>query len=373
MRLLVLNGGSSSLKYTLFNQQKVVVEGSIEQIGEVGGVADYHTALLEVERRLIDHGAIQSFEMLDAVAHRVVHGGERFIEPVIIDDEVVEAIRELIPLAPLHNRANLEGIERMRKLIPNTPQVAIFDTAFHHAMPPSAYLYAIPMHLYKEYGIRRYGFHGTSHAYVAKEAAKILKRPLESLHLITLHLGNGASICAIEGGKSIETSMGFTPLEGLVMGTRCGDIDPGIVLFLEKEGLDVDTILNKESGLKGICDHNDMRQVEEMALEGDEKAQLAIKIFVHRIKKYIGAYMALLGRVDGLIFTAGIGEHSTLIRAEICHGLEAMGIVIDAKRNELHQTIISSEESAVKVLVIKTDEAREIARQAEALLSVGKL
>jgi len=373
MKILVLNAGSSSLKYKLYQELKEVAEGHIEHIGEQNGPKDHRDALLNVEKALMKSGSMESFGELDAVGHRVVHGGEKFVEPVRIDDRVVEAIRALIPLAPLHNPANLQGIELMRKLIPETPQVAVFDTAFHQSMDREAYLYAIPLALYVTYGIRRYGFHGTSHAYVAKEAAALLQKPLERLDLITLHLGNGASACAIRNGRSIETSMGFTPLEGLVMGTRCGDIDPEIPIFLQKEGMDADTLLNKESGLKGLCGYNDVRTIEKMAEAGDETARTALKIFARRIKKYIGAYTALLGNVDAVVFTAGIGEHSAGVRRMVCEGLEHLGICLDDKKNRKNANIVSTEGSDVKILVIPTDEALEIARQTETVLSVHKL
>ncbi len=369
MKILVLNSGSSSLKYKLFDRRRKVAEGLVEKIGEEGGVKDHREALESAERDLVERGALASFEDLDAAGHRVVHGGERFIEPTRIDSEVIEAIRELIPLAPLHNPANLAGIEMMARKVPQLPQVAVFDTAFHQTMPKEAYLYAIPMELYEKDGVRRYGFHGTSHSYVAKMAAEKLGRPLESLNLITLHLGNGASACAIENGKSVDTSMGFTPLAGLVMGTRCGDLDPEIAILMQKRGVDADRILNKLSGLKGLCGENDMRSVQEAALSGDEAAQTALKVYTHRIRHYIGAYFAILGRVDAIVFTAGVGEHSTLVRKLSCEGLEAMGIELDAARNEAGREDISAEGSKVRILVLPTDEELEIALQTEAVLN----
>ncbi|BDY13865.1 acetate/propionate family kinase [Hydrogenimonas cancrithermarum] len=373
MKILVLNAGSSSLKYALYENLGKRVEGNIEHIGEPNGPKDHRTALFEIERELAGHGEIRAFDELDAVGHRVVHGGEKFVEPVQIDERVVEAIRALIPLAPLHNPANLQGIELMRKLIPDIPQVAVFDTAFHQSMEEEAYLYAIPLALYEKYGIRRYGFHGTSHAYVAKEAAKYLKRAPETLNLITLHLGNGASACAVQRGRSVDTSMGFTPLEGLVMGTRSGDIDPEIPIFMQKEGMDADRLLNKESGLKGLCGHNDVRTIEKMAKAGDKTSRTALKIFSRRIKKYIGAYTALLGNVDAVVFTGGIGEHSAMVRRMVCEGLEPLGICLDDTKNRKNVNIVSTEGSGVKILVIPTDEALEIARQTETVLSVHKL
>jgi len=367
MKILVLNAGSSSLKYKLFKDLKELTSGQIEHIGEDSGVKNHYEALLQVEKELTFRGQM-SFKELDAIGHRVVHGGEKFTQPVKIDDNVIETIKEVSSLAPLHNPANLQGILMMRELLPNTPQVAVFDTAFHQTMEPEAYLYAIPYELYEKYGIRRYGFHGTSHAFVAKKASEILNIPLKELNLITLHLGNGASACAIKDGKSIETSMGFTPLEGLVMGTRSGDIDPEIPIFLQRVGMEADTVLNKQSGLKGICGQNDMREVEELALKGDEKAKLAIKIFVHRVKEYIGAYVALLGRVDAIIFTAGVGEHSSLVRSLVCDGLESMGMVIDREKNEKNEPIFSTDDSVVKLMVIPTNEELEIACQTEMVL-----
>ena len=369
MRILVLNSGSSSLKYKLFERRQKIAEGVVEHIGEEGGVKDHREALEIAEKALIDAGAIDSFERLDAVGHRVVHGGERFIEPTRIDADVIEAIRDLIPLAPLHNPANLEGIEMMAKKVPQVPQVAVFDTAFHQTMAKKAYLYAIPLELYEKYGVRRYGFHGTSHGYVAKKAAEKLGKSLEETNLITLHLGNGASVCAIRNGKSVDTSMGFTPLAGLVMGTRCGDIDPEIPILMEKKGMDADKILNKESGLKGLCGENDMRQIQKRAVSGDEESRTALEVYVHRIRHYIGAYVAELGSVDAIVFTAGIGEHSVLIRQMVCEGLDGLGIVLDAEKNQQGVEEISLETSSVRIFVLPTDEELEIALQTETVLN----
>lgn len=347
MKLLVLNSGSSSLKFKLFEMDslEVVTSGIIEEIKENG----YLKAILEVERVLEQFG-IDSLEKLGGIGHRVVHGGEEFTKSVIVDEDTIEAIRKLIPLAPLHNGANLQGLLEVQRVASKVKQVAVFDTAFHQTIPQEAYMYALPYEFYEKYKIRRYGFHGTSHFYVAKEAAKLLNKKLEECNLITIHLGNGDSICAIKNGKSIDTSMGFTPLEGLIMGTRCGDLDPAIVLYLERLNHyttdELDRILNKKSGLFGICGESDMRTIDKMANDGDEKAKLAHKMFAYHIKKYIGSYSAILGKVDGIVFTGGIGENDEAMRNLILKDLH-----IEAK-----------------VLVIKTDEEKEIAEQTKALL-----
>ena len=310
------------------------------------------------------------------IGHRVVHGGEKFSQPTLIDDSVLAEIIKMIPLAPLHNPANIMGIEEAMSHAQGIPQVAVFDTAFHQTMPAYAYQYAVPHEWYLEKGVRRYGFHGTSHFYVAKQAAAYLKKPLESLNMITLHLGNGASMAAIVAGKSIDTTMGMTPLEGIMMGTRCGDLDPAIVFYLNRTGLSneaIDTALNKQSGLKGLCGENDMRTVHEMAEAGDELAQLALAMYSYRIKKYIGAYFAVLGHVDALVFTGGIGEHDAWLREQCCAQLNALGIAIDQDKNALAQgemSEINQENFALKILVIATDEELEIAQQA--LLCVQK-
>ncbi len=373
MKVLVLNAGSSSLKYRLFDAGREIGSGVIERIGEQGGVKDHMEALKIAQDRMGADGVLSSFDSLDAVGHRVVHGGEKFTQPAVVDDELIDVLKKLVPLAPLHNPANIEGILTMRKIAPKIPQVAVFDTAFHQSMPKESFLYAIPLELYDRYAIRRYGFHGTSHSYVCKEAAKLLGRPPESLNLITLHLGNGASACAVESGRSIDTSMGFTPLEGLVMGTRCGDIDPQIPLFLNGKGVDAEEVLNRRSGLKGLCGHNDMREVLKLADEGFADAKTALSIYTRRIRKYIGAYAALLGRVDAVVFTAGIGEKSPKVRELSCRGLEGFGIELDSTKNSTGEVEISIESGPVKIFVIKTDEELEIARQTEALLSDARL
>jgi acetate kinase len=300
----------------------------------------------------------------------VVHGGEAFREPALIDEKVISTIRALSPLAPLHNPANLMGIEVALQFAPDVPQIAVFDTAFHQSVPPQAFHYALPLEFYDRHNVRRYGFHGTSHGYVAKQAALYLKRALDTLNLITLHLGNGASVTAIEKGKSVDTSMGMTPLEGLIMGTRCGDIDPAIIFYLgRKTGFSqdkIETLLNKHSGLKGICGINDMREIAGMAAEGNAPARLAIEMYCYRIKKYIGAYNAVLGDVDALVFTGGIGENAADIRARSCEGLSKMGIEVDENKNNEKTTKIreiQSNRCSVSILVIPTDEELEIAEQ----------
>ena len=305
------------------------------------------------------------------MGHRVVHGGARFVEPTLIDDRVVEDISNLALLAPLHTRANLAGIQAARTLLPDIPQVAVFDTAFHRTLPPRAYEYAIPREIAQAYGIRRYGFHGTSHQYVAKRAAAMLGQPLGSLDLITMHLGNGASAAAIHRGESIDTSMGMTPLEGLVMGTRCGDVDPAIPMLLgeiaERAREDVNRLLNSESGMLGLCGASDMREVHRGADAGDEDAELALEVYCYRAKKYVGAYYAALGRLDAIVFTGGVGENDPEVRERICDGLDRLGIDIDASANNVTASLerfVSPAGSEVAVLVVPTDEEREIARAA---------
>jgi acetate kinase len=296
-----------------------------------------------------------------------VHGGDRFREPTVIDDEVVAGIEALIPLAPLHNPANLQGIEVARRQWPDVTQVAVFDTAFHAALPEVAYRYAVPEAWYSDHGVRRYGMHGTSHGYVARRAAEVLDRPLGQLRLVTAHLGNGTSMAAVADGHSVDTSMGLSPLEGLVMGTRSGDIDPTIVFHVARgTGLAHDAIeraLNRDSGLTGLCGDNDLRAIEQRAAGGDERAALALAVFCHRIRKYVGAYTAVLGGIDALVFTAGIGEHSPTVRARVCDGLAFLGLELDAEANAASTTVVSSDDSAVAVLVVPTDEELEIATQ----------
>ncbi|MDH3876655.1 MAG: acetate kinase, partial [Desulfobacterales bacterium] len=350
-------------------------QGEMEEIVNSEPVADHQAGFQLIGAALNESGALQDTQELSGIGHRVVHGGEEFKQPTLINKKVIDTIRRLSPLAPLHNPANLLAIEVAMQSAPQVPQIAVFDTAFHQSIPAHAFRYAIPQDLYEAHHVRRYGFHGTSHHYVAKQTADLMDRPLNTLNLITLHLGNGASAAAVKGGKSIDTSMGMTPLEGLIMGTRCGDIDPAIIFYLKrKTGLArdaVESILNQESGLKGICGVNDMRQIEELAQSGNSQAQLAIEMVCYRIKKYIGAYYAVLGRLDALVFTAGIGEKSPLIRAGACRGLSHLGIEIDPEKNNRKSKTafeIQKGGSTVKILVIPTNEEREIAEQTVACI-----
>ena len=366
MSWLILNAGSSSLKYQVFsNDLRSQAAGLIARIGEPGGdAADHVTALQRVFAEL---GTARP----SGVGHRVVHGGESFASAVLVDDAVLREITRLIPLAPLHNPAAVAGIAAARTLLPGVPQVAVFDTAFHQTIPASAARYALPTWCYERYGIRRYGMHGTSHAAVSRTAAELLGIPLAQLNVISLHLGNGASAAAIAGGVCIETSMGLTPLEGLMMGTRCGDLDPAVPLLLCREaGLtpaEVDRLLNRESGLKGICGENDMRAVLARVTAGDAAAELALAMFCHRIRKYIGAYAVTLGRLDAIAFTAGIGQYSPEVRRRCCERLSILGVELDEARNaECHTTAdIATATSRVRILVIPADEEREIARQTQ--------
>lgn len=356
MRVLVLNTGSSSVKYQLID----TTSGDRVAGGIVEEVSDHAEALATVGERLADAS-------VDAVGHRVVHGGERFTEPTIVDDAVVAAVRELVPLAPLHNPANLLGIEQARRRWPDVAHVAVFDTAFHRSLPPAAYRYAVPDSWYGELGVRRYGFHGTSHQYVARRAAELLGKPLDEVDLITAHLGNGASMAAVAGGRSVETSMGLSPLEGLVMGTRSGDLDPAVIAHVsratDRDPLDVIDDLNRSSGLRGLGGSSDMREILERCEQGDENAQLAFDVFCHRLRKYVGAYLAVLGRCDAIVFTGGIGEHSASVRLAALRGLETFGITVDPDRNEAHASFVSPDDASVAVLVVPTDEEGEIARQ----------
>ncbi|MGB5966158.1 MAG: acetate kinase [Sulfurimonadaceae bacterium] len=396
MKILVLNAGSSSLKWKLFaiENTTVIASGLIEGILEERGLfhLNFQDKELKSEQTIMDHN--EAFTLLfkalkteniidikhdlDAIGHRVVHGGEKFIKPTLIENNVLTELRTLSPLAPLHNPANILGIEITSRVAPHIPNIAVFDTAFHHSMPEYAYLYALPTALYKEHHIRRYGFHGTSHHYVALAAARIHNTPLEELNLITLHLGNGASACAIKNGKSVDTSMGFTPLEGLIMGTRSGDLDPAIITYLmEKESTtakEIDTLLNRESGLKGICQENDLRTIIQRASNDDRQAQLALEMFAYRIKKYIGSYIAVLGKVDAIVFTGGIGEHADLVRLMVLDGLdEAFGIVLDKKRNAGNEAgSIHQKESKVKLFIIPTNEELAIAQACEKALKTTK-
>jgi acetate kinase len=402
MKVAVINSGSSSIKYEVFDAQdlSMVATGLIEQIGGVEGrlkqrrlKADgsfdeqVHRSFLANHREAFEFMAkvnredriITDDAELIGIGHRVVHGGETFREPVLIDAGVIAAISKLTPLAPLHNPSNILGIEAARKRFPGVPQVAVFDTAFHQTLPPFAYRYAVPQELYEKHHVRRYGFHGSSHAYVTKEAAKHLGKSLSDVNLITLHLGNGASAAAIQGGRSIDTSLGMTPLEGLVMGTRCGDIDPSLPFYLmrqaEMTALDVEKLLNQKSGLMGICGVSDMREILRLAASGSEPARLAIDMFCYRIKKYIGAYHAVLGRVDAVVFTGGIGENAAPIRQQVCEGLQHIGISVDAGKNSAaggSTAEIQQEGKPVRVLVVKTNEEREIALQVISAIKKSK-
>ncbi|MCX6076487.1 MAG: acetate kinase [Campylobacterales bacterium] len=388
MNIAVINSGSSSIKFQLFCMEKkeVLAHILVEKIGEsisdmileykdkkleiLSVIKNHHDGLEKIISLLSKHKLLKNFTSLSAIGHRVVHGGEEFKSATVIDENVIKKIEALIPLAPLHNPANLEGILVAIKKAPNVPQIAVFDTSFHSHMPEEAYIYALPYEMYEKHKIRRYGFHGTSHSYVLKQTAKLLQKNVNELNIITLHLGNGSSACAIENGKSIDISMGFTPLEGLVMGSRCGDIDPAIVVHMQRElGMsvdEVDKLLNKKSGLIGICANNDVRTIIE---QNDEKSQLAIKVMVRRIKKYIGAYMALLGKVDAVVFTGGIGENSAYIREMVLSSLP-YGIELDYSLNDENSTLISTKRSSVKLMVVKTDEEQEIANECMSLLKV---
>ena len=384
--VLVVNAGSSSLKYSLVDASTgdAPASGLVERIGESSGalrhsgpdgdtedkrkVSDHEDALRWAMDAFESHGPSLDEVGLAAVGHRVVHGGDRFSEPTLIDDALVSAVEDLVPLAPLHNPANLEGIEVARRLFPDLPQVAVFDTAFHHTLPPHAYTYAVPREWADEHHIRRYGFHGTSVAFVVRAAAELIGRPLSECRFIVLHLGNGASATAVDGGRSVETSMGFTPLEGLVMGTRSGDIDPAIPGHLNRhlgwQVEDVDRMLNKESGLKGLLGANDFRELLQRREDGDDEARLAFDVYCHRLRKYVGAYYAVLGTVDAVIFTGGVGEHATDVRAASLDGLARLGIEVDPALNAASGSGARRVGAGdVPVLVVPTDEEWEIARQ----------
>lgn len=372
MTVLVINSGSSSLKYQLVDAAEgtALASGLVERIGEPdSGVPDHAAAMASVfTRELLDAG-------IEAVGHRVVHGGAVFNSPTLIDDDVVDQIEALSSLAPLHNPANVTGIRVARDLLPDVPHVAVFDTAFFATLPPAASTYAIDTATAEKYGVRRYGFHGTSHEYVSREVARFLDRPLDELNQIVLHLGNGASASAIRGGIALDTSMGLTPLEGLVMGSRPGDVDPGVLIHLMRNGMspdDLSDLLNKRSGLKGLSGVNDFRALQDLLDTGDWRARLAFDVVVHRLRKYIGAYTAVLGRVDVLSFTAGVGENSAALRAAVLDGLDGLGYTADPERNALRNKsarAISAEGSPVTVLVVPTNEELGIARHAMALIA----
>ena len=397
-RILVLNCGSSSLKYEVYSMpaQKSLGRGLVERIGEGEGklvqtspkgelaltqpIPDHGSAMELVGKALVDasYGILDDLGQIEGVGHRVVHGGERFSASVVIDPEVLEAIEQASELAPLHNPPNLTGIHEAERLLPGVPQVAVFDTAFHQTMPPSAYLYGLPREFYDKMRIRRYGFHGTSHRFVSARAAQMLKRSLEDLNQITCHLGNGASLTAIEGGKSVDTSMGFTPLEGVMMGTRCGDIDPAILTYLEERGYtgkQLNTIMNKKSGLLGLSGiSNDMRDLEAAAERGEVQAQETLEVYAHKVRKYIGAYSANLVTVDALVFTGGIGQHGVKMRERVCHNLEHMGIVMDYEQNKRvgnKEGVVSARYSQTAILVIPTNEELQIATDVFDLLGAA--
>jgi acetate kinase len=386
-KIIAINAGSSSLKFQLFDmpEETVITKGLIERIGldnaifnisvngekkeEITDIPDHEVAVKMLLEKLTGFGIINSLDEIQGIGHRVVHGGEVFNESVLITDEVIDKIEELSDLAPLHNPANLTGIKAFKNVLPNVPAVAVFDTAFHQSMPESSFLYSLPYEYYKDFGIRKYGFHGTSHKYVSERAAEMLGRPKEQVRLISCHLGNGASIAAIEGGKSIDTSMGFTPLAGVAMGTRSGNIDPALIPFImEKTGStaeEVLNILNKKSGMLGVSGFSsDLRDIEQQASEGNERAELALEVFANRIHKYIGSYASRMYGVDAIIFTAGIGENSTLVREKVLQGLEFMGVYWDPARNNVRgeEAFINYPHSPVKVMIIPTNEEVMIAR-----------
>ena len=396
MKILVLNCGSSSIKYALYNMddKSVMTSGGAERVGLDG--AFVKVKLANGEKKQIMHdipehtegvkfifslltdpeiGVIKSLDEINAVGHRMVHGGEKFTESVVITPEVIKAFEAVSDLAPLHNPANMKGVNAVSELMPGLPQVGVFDTAFHQTMPAKAYMYAVPYELYEKYGVRRYGFHGTSHRYVSKRACEFLGIPQQGCKMITAHIGNGGSLAAVVDGKCVDTTMGLTPLEGVMMGTRSGDIDGGAVTFIQKKlGLDADGIsnlLNKKSGVQGLCGFSDMRDVENAAKNGDKKAEVAQASYFYRIKKYIGAYAAAMGGCDVLVFTAGVGENQTGMREAACEGLEFMGIKIDKAVNATvrgKEAVISAPDSKVKVVVIPTDEELMIATDTMALV-----
>ncbi len=396
MKILVLNSGSSSVKYKLIDTdgEHVLAEGGVEKIGLDDGFLKYkradgskaiinlgltdHKGAIEAVLRLLTdptEGCIRSYGEIDAVGHRVVHGGEKFAKSVLINDDVKRMIRECYDIAPLHNPANMTGIEAMEALLPGVPQVGVFDTAFHQTMPASSFMYALPYKYYKEDGVRRYGFHGTSHRYVSQRVCEILGVDIKDVKIITCHVGNGGSITAIEGGRSVDTSMGLTPTEGLMMGTRVGDVDPGALTYLmTKHGLtaaDMQRIINKESGMAGISGiSSDMREIEAAVNAGDERATLGLEMYIKRITKYIGAYAAEMGGVDIIVFTGGVGENQTGLRADVCAPLAFMGVEIDKEANAARgvEAVISTAASKVKVVVVPTDEELMIARDTAALV-----
>ena len=390
MKILVINSGSSSIKFKLFDMsdESVICKGLIEQIGannsraiitnELSGfkaerdlpITNHGFGIDIMNYLLFESGSLKSLGDIDAVGHRVVQGADVFNASVLINHDVLSKIESLVPLAPLHNLANLAGMRETMRVSPSTPNVAVFDTVFHQSMPKAAYMYALPLEYYNKHKLRRYGAHGTSHEFVAKEAAKLLGVDFASLNAVSLHLGSGSSVCAIKGGKCVDTSMGVTPLEGLMMGTRSGDIDPAIIPFLLKNtdltGGEIDNILNKKSGLFAICGSNDMREIKARMDGGDEMAKLAYEMFIHRVKKYVGAYLALVEDAKCIIFTAGIGENDFRVRQSVCAGLEKLGICIDDALNESPSHLvreISTKDSPIKIIVAPTDEELAIAQE----------
>lgn len=398
MNILVLNSGSSSIKFQLFEMEKreVLLKGLVERIGEETSFITFRSSSFEKKKEKIkvenhtqgidliiktltnpDYGVISRISDIDAVGHRLVHGGEEFSGSVIIDERVLQVMKECNKLAPLHNPHNIKGVEACQKILPDVLQCGVFDTAFHQTIEPYVYLYALPLEYYKKHKIRRYGFHGTSHQYVAKEAANYLNKPIENLKIITCHLGNGASITAVKSGKSVDTSMGFTPLEGLVMGTRSGDCDPAIPLYmidtLGMTSKEVNDVLNKESGILGLSElSNDMRIIEDEFEKENEKVKTALKVYVYRIKKYIGAYYSVMNGADIIVFTGGVGENMSLVRELVCRDLDALGIEIDLNKNALHQAGIidlTAETSKVRILKVPTNEELMIALETAKLLN----
>lgn len=396
MNIFVLNCGSSSVKYKLYAMEgeKVLAEGRVERVGQENAVITHqssgkekvtrtmpileHTVAIQESLNLLthpEHGIIKSAQEIDAVGHRVVHGGESFSDSVLIDGRTKQILDSLAELAPLHNPANVIGIRAAEKLMPKTPQVAVFDTAFHSTIPPHGFLYAIPYSVYQRHKVRRYGFHGTSHKYVSQRAAELMGRKIEDLKIISCHLGNGASIAAIADGKSIDTSMGFTPLEGLMMGTRSGDIDPGAIFYImRKEELnlhEIDSMLNKHSGLYGMAGVSDMRDIEKGIAEGDKLCKVAFDMYEYRIRKYIGSYIAAMNGVDAIVFTAGIGENTPSLRTALVANLPYLGITLDEEQNKKRgeDIEISTPDSRVRVFVIPTDEELVIARDTASIVS----
>lgn len=393
MKILVLNSGSSSIKFKLFKERQILASGLVEKIGNKQGkielkiektnsnlrrdthIANHERGLKLVSELLSESEVLKDFNELDACGHRIVHGGKNLTEHCLVNDFVLEEIARVSAIAPLHNPAHLAGIQTMIKTAPKVPNVTIFDTAFHKTIPDFAYMYALPYDYYTEYNIRKYGFHGTSHSYVSKRAAKLLKKNPAEFNAISAHLGNGASICAIENGKSVDTSMGFTPLEGLMMGTRCGDVDAAILPFLARvknlSFAELDAMINKQSGLYGVCGFNDFRDLNREIQSGNKLAKLALDMYCYRLAKYIGSYFAILPRTDALIFTAGVGENAAIVRKLTCEKIRHLGFELDEKLNEngKDERIISDKNSQIKICIIPTDEELEIAKITEKIIN----